>query len=339
MKICICGGGSLGHVLAGYLAAQGNSVNVLTTRPALWGATLEVDAVDGRRFVGDLAEISANPADVVPQAQVVLLCLPGYAIRGELERIKGHLSDGTFVGSVFSSTGFFFEALDILPGEVPLFGFQRVPFIARTAQYGRRANLLGYKSAHKLAIERATPGRAETLRQWWEDVLQSPVKLLANYLEASLTNSNPLLHTARLYTMFRDWHPGVTYPRMILFYEEWTEEAAETYIQMDNELARLLERLPVTPGFLPSVLDYYESTDAPSLAARLRGIAGFRGIASPMRQDARLGGWVPDFASRYFTEDFGYSLRYIRELAQQKGVETPVMEKVYEWGSKIQPTD
>ncbi len=333
MKICICGGGSLGHVLAGYLAAQGNSVNMLTTRPEQWSKTLEIDAVDGRRFVGHLSNVSANPADVIPEVQVVLLCLPGYAIKGELKQIKEHLDCDAFVGSVFSSTGFFFEAQNILPTSIPLFGFQRVPFIARTAEYGCRANLLGYKNEHKIAIERATAERAEMLRQWWEDALQSPVKLLTNYLEASLTNSNPLLHTARLYTMFRDWNPYVTYPRMILFYEEWTEEAAETYIQMDNELARLLEQLPVTPGFLPSVLDYYESTDAFSLSNKLSSIASFKGITSPMKQDER-GEWVPDFQSRYFTEDFGYSLRYIYELAQQKGIHMPVMERVYRWGAQ-----
>ncbi len=333
-SICICGGGSLGHVVAGYLASKGNKVNILTSRPEQWNDTLTINAVGGRTFNGHLNQVSSIPADVIPEVQIVLFCLPGYANRSELEKIKESLTEGTFVGCVFSSTGFFFEAQKILPETIPLFGFQRVPFIARTAEYGHSANLLGYKNAHKIAVERATEEKKEDFRQWLEEVLEVPVRLLANYFEASITNSNPLLHTSRLYTMFKDWQPGVTYPRMVYFYEEWTEEAADIYIRMDKELALLLDKLPVTPGFLPNVLDYYESHDAISLCNKLRSIQGFKGITSPM-VEVSDGKWVPDFKSRYFTEDFGYGLKYLWELAHQNGVPTPMIDEVYEWGSNI----
>ncbi len=331
--ICICGGGSIGHVISGYLAAQGHRVNILTSRPQLWGDTLTINAVDGRTFMGKLNIVSDNPANVIPQAQIVLFCLPGYANRSELLKIKPHITEGASVGCIFSSTGFFFEALDILPETVCLFGFQRVPFIARTSEYGHSAKLLGYKSEHKIAVERATEEEKRNLQLWWETVLGAPVQLLANYLEASLSNSNPLLHTSRLYTMFRDWEPGITYPRMILFYEEWTEEAAELYIKMDNELSLLFNHIPVTSGFLPSVLEYYDSYDAVSLRDKLRSIPSFKGIPSPMIEES-AGCWTPDFTSRYFTEDFGYSLRYIWELTKQHNISTPYIDAVYEWGQR-----
>ncbi len=331
--ICICGGGSLGHVIAGYLANQGHTVNILTGHPRQWNDTLTINAVDNRTFTGTLRKVSDAPSDVIPQSQIVLFCLPGYANRSELEKIKPYLSEGTFVGCVFSSTGFFFEALDILPETNPLFGFQRVPFIARTSEYGHSAKLLGYKKEHKMAVERATEEAKKELQQWWEAALGAPVRLLANYLEASLSNSNPLLHTARLYTMFRDWKPGVTYSRMILFYEEWTVEAAELYIKMDNELALLLNHLPVTPGFLPNVLEYYGCNDAISLKDKLISIQSFKGITSPMIEET-ANCWIPDFKSRYFTEDFGYSLRYIWDLAKKYNVHTPCIDMVYEWGKK-----
>ena len=46
------------------------------------------------------------------------------------------------------------------------------------------------------------------------------------------------------------------------------------------------------------------------------------------------GGFVPDFQSRYFTEDFPYGLALIHKLAHEKGVLTPTIDKVYEWGRK-----
>jgi hypothetical protein len=44
------------------------------------------------------------------------------------------------------------------------------------------------------------------------------------------------------------------------------------------------------------------------------------------------GGWIPDFASRYFTEDFPYGLRFIKELAEQHNIPTPTIDRVYNWG-------
>ena len=45
MKICICGGGNLGHVVAGFVAAQGkHDVRILTQRPERWNEDLVIEA-------------------------------------------------------------------------------------------------------------------------------------------------------------------------------------------------------------------------------------------------------------------------------------------------------
>lgn len=327
--ICICGGGSLGHVVAGYLAAtKPVKVNVLTQRPERWSREIVVDTPDGKVLYGGLNVVSSDPAEALSGVDVVLLCLPGFAIRDELIKIRPYLNKDTYVGSVFSSTGFFFEAMQLLGEDIPLWGFQRVPFIARTEEYGHSAHLLGYKSAHNIAVERCDD--KEGFRALIESLFDAPVTLLSNYYEASLTNSNPLLHTSRLYTMFGGENEGRVFPRMILFYEEWTVEAAQLLIDMDEEFFTILRYLPVSEGYLPRILDYYESHDAESLARKLSSIQGFKGITSPMTETAE--GWVPDFASRYFTEDFPYGLRYIWELAHQLNIDVPYIDKVYNWG-------
>lgn len=334
--ICVCGGGSLGHVVAGWLSGKGKAeVRLLTGKPERWSESVTVALPEGGSITGRLATVSNNPAEVIPQSDVVLFCYPGFMIASELERIKPHLNPRSYVGTVFSSTGFFFEALKILDKTQPIWGFQRVPFISRVSEYGSSANLLGYKPCYHIAVENVAEADrcafAEVVAEWFE----RPVHLLKNYLEASLTNSNPLLHTSRLYTMFGGEMEGKTYPRMINFYEEWTVEAADMLIKMDAEFFQLLSILPVTQGYLPTILDYYESHDAPSLARKLSSIEGFKGITSPMVQSAD--GWVPDFGSRYFTEDFPYGLKYIWLLAKEHGVPTPYIDMVYRWGvSKIE---
>ncbi len=334
-RICICGGGSLGQVIAGFLSAKGHAqVNILTSRPAQWQKSLDVFTPEGEKLQGEIANISADPLAVITQSDVVLLCVPGFLIRKELEKIAPHLQAGTFVGSVFSSTGFFFEALEVLPDTIPLWGFQRVPFIARTKQYGQSADLLGYKDSHKIAVERASSiVEKEAFRAWVEEAFERPTCLLHNYYEASLTNSNPLLHTARLYSLFHDYTPATVYPQPILFYEAWSDETSELLVRMDEEFFQLLATLPVEKGYLPPLLEYYESKDAQALTCKIRSIQSFKGIRTPMKEVAD--GWIPDFDSRYFTEDFPYGLRLIRDLARKQGLDLPTIERVYAWGETM----
>ncbi len=331
MNICICGGGNLGHVITGFVAAkEGYEVCLLTRHPELWSQTLHIFAPNGKIIEGTLCHITSDPAEVIPQAGIILLCLPGYGIPDTLQVIRPYLKPQTPVGSVVSSTGFFFEAMKILPETTPLFGFQRVPFIARVEDYGKSAHLLGYKPSLSMAVEQ---GNGAVLARIMEKMLDTPVQLLANYYEASLTNSNPLLHTSRLYSMWHDWHEGVFYPTQNQFYSDWTDEASQLLIDMDAEFFRLLEVLPVTPGSIPTVLDYYESTDAASLTRKLHNIEAFKGILSPMKKVGD--GYVPDFQSRYFTEDFPYGLAIIRRLMQEYHVNAPHIEQVYAWGQSF----
>lgn len=329
--ICICGGGSLSHVIAGFVSAkQHATVNVLTRKPEHWQHTLEIDTPDGELLHGNLNKISNDPAEVITPADIVLLCLPGFAIKDELIKIKPYVTKGTYVGAVFSSTGFFFEAMKLYDEDIHLWGFQRVPFISRVETYGKKAHLLGYKPNYNIAVEHATAEEKEDFRTTIEMMFERPVKLLNNYYEASFTNSNPILHPSRLYSLFKDWHEGCYFEKNYGFYAEWTDEASNYLIQMDHELFGMLKKLPVDPNFLMPILEYYESTDASSLSRKIRSIESFKTIKSPMKETEK--GWVPDFDSRYFQEDFAYGLKYIYEQAHELNVETPMVDEIYHWG-------
>ena len=331
MKVCVCGGGNLGHVVAGFLAAKSDcEVSLLTRQPERWQSTLSITTPEGEALQGTLRKISSSAEEVVTPADLVLLCLPGFSIKEVLQQICPALQPHTAVGSIVSSTGFFFDAFEVLPLDTPLFGFQRVPFISRVLEYGRSAALLGYKPSLNISVEQTED--KEYLRQTIEHLFHTPTHLLGSHYEVSLTNSNPILHPSRLYSMWKDWHEGMVYPTQTLFYEEWTDEASELLIAMDKEFQSLLDTLPVTKGSIPTILDYYESYDAPSLTRKLHSIKAFQGILSPMK--AVKDGFVPDFQSRYFTEDFPYGLKLIQNVAQKQGVLTPVINKVLEWGTQ-----
>lgn len=333
MRITICGGGSLGHVCLGVLSAQPDvEVCLLTGHPERWRNNIEVADPEGKVFVSDIRLITSEASAVIPDSDIVLFCLPGFAIESELEVIKPWLRKETVVGTIVSSTGFFFFAHKVLGCDASLFGFQRVPFIARSTQYGQKANLLGYKSSLAIVVENVN--EPQNFARLIERLFLTPVSLLGSFYEVALTNSNPILHTARLYSMWHEYD-GEVYDNCILFYKEWTVEAAQWLIDMDREFFALLHVLPMNANAIPTLLDYYESTDAPSLCHKLQSIGAFQSIPAPMKQLPE-GGWVPDFESRYFTEDFPYGLRFVRDLAHEHDVNTPHIDTVFEWGmSKI----
>ena len=325
MRICICGGGSLGHVCAGVLGAQDDvELNILSGHPDRWQSSVTVTDPEGKEFVGRIHKVSSDPSVVATGQDMILICLPGYLIEQCLQRIKPFVGDAV-VGTVVSSTGFFFFAHAILGTQSPIFGFQRVPFISRVKEYGQSANLLGYKNSLSFAAENIhdVAGFQACLSR----LFLTPVTLLDSFYEVALTNSNPILHTGRLYSMFFGREDEV-FDHNILFYKEWTDEASRILIDMDAEFFRLLENLDVHS--IPTLLDYYESADAESLTRKISSIPAFQGITSPMKEAE--GGWAIDFGSRYFTEDFPFGLRWLKELSARHRIDTPVIDRVYEWG-------
>lgn len=330
--ICICGGGNLSHSIAGRAATmmegQGE-VRLLTRRPALWNKAVRVEDDLGNVFETPLSMVTDQVDRAVEGADVVLLCLPGYAITEELTRIRPFLDENTMVGSIVCSTGFFDDAFQTLSNTQPLFGFQRVPFVARIAEYGKKSYLWGYREKVFMATCRMDETKASHLRSLFALLFGTAVFPLGNYMEAALTNSNPILHTGRLYSMWYDWD-GKPYDRQSYFYKEWTEEASEIIIRMDKEFFLLLDALHVRKGAIETLLEHYESTDALSMTSKIRSIPSLSKVLSPMK--AVQGGFVPNFDSRYFIEDFPFGLAIIQRLAKEKGVDTPLIDRIMEWG-------
>lgn len=323
-SICVCGGGALGLVVASVLSnTQQLSVRLLTAHPQEWSKSIEAVDKEGTVYKGTIDKISTEPADVIPQSDIILLCLPGFLIEETLRKIQPYITTQA-VGSIVSSTGFFFRAHEIFPNSTALFGFQRVPYIARVLEYGHKAALLGYKKQ----LYMATENLPDDFENEWSEWLQTPITHLTNYMEASLSNSNPLLHPARLFGMWHDWD-GQAYKEQELFYAHWDVFSSEIYIAMDEEFQQLCKKLDVS---VTPVLEYYESTDAKSLTRKLNSIEAFRSILAPMIQKAN--GWEPDFQSRYFTEDFPYGLQIVKELAVKNNICTPTIDKVLLWGKK-----
>lgn len=330
-NICICGGGNLGHVIAGYLASKSSlySVSILTSKPKLWSNRLEIKNPDNTSIFGDICKVTDDPQSIIPPADYIFICLPGPYIEKELKKITPYLSDFTKVGTIVSSTGFFFIAHE-LQIKNALFGFHRVPFISRIETYGHKAQLLGFKKNLTLCIENSKD--PNSISEELQVMFNTPIIMANNFLEVSLSNSNPLLHPARLYTLWKDYDEKIFYDSNVLFYENWDNQASELYVALDDEFQTLLSLLPVDRKMIPPVLEYYESGNIDALTQKITSISAFKGIKAPMVRTRK--GWIPDFSSRYFTEDFSYGMKYILTTSRNLNLDLSLIRKVYEWGNK-----
>lgn len=331
LRVAICGGGGLGHNCAGVLSSHdGVTVDMLTNRPKQWNHEFRVNTPDGCSLLGKLDCISSNPEDIIPHADMVFLCLPAFLVEETIMKIKPYLMPNAVVGSVFGCTGFFIYAHKHLPNTTKLFAFQRVPYVSRVVEYGKESNLLGYRD--NLIMSTENINEIQSFQRLVEELFMEPVVLCNSFYEVTLSNSNPILHTGRLFTMWHNWD-GKPFDKCSLFYNEWTIETSQLEIEMDREFFNLLEFLRIKTTHIETLLDHYESTDAASMTAKIKSIKPLSTILSPMKKLEN--GWVPDFSSRYFTEDFPFGLKFIHDLAHENKISCPTIDMVYDWGMSM----
>lgn len=328
--ICICGGGSLGHTISANISQNGDfQVNLLTGHPLAWSNQIDITDCNGEIIKGHIKKISSNPQEVIPDADIVLLCIPGYLIPQTLTTIAPYIKKDTEIGSVVCSNGFFWMANHILGQEKHFFGFQRVPFISRVKEYGKSAELKGYKSILKIGGNKNSD--LDRLSTFFTQSLKTKTISLNHYLEATLTNSNPLLHPARIYSMFSQLSTDV-YDKEFLFYEEWDNYSSEVLLQSDQEFQQIISCLSIHQKEIPSLLTYYESTDASSLTKKIRSIQAFKGIKMAMKPYQEK--YKVDYTNRYFTEDIPYGLLIIKSFGLLLSIDTPQIDQIILWIQK-----
>lgn len=195
--------------------------------------------------------------------------------------------------------------------------------------------MLGRKD--KLFIGSIPANKAGDICGIVEPLFDIPCLALKNYLAVTLTPSNPILHTTRIYSMFRNWKPGVVYDRNFLFYEEWDNNSSDMLIACDSEEQELCKSIPLDLDEVVSLRTYYDSPNADAMTKKISGIKAFRGLTSPMIEADD--GWIPDFSSRYFTADYSYGLKLIKDLAVLFNVPIPNIDTVWNWYVKTAKTE
>lgn len=336
MRIAIIGGGNIGTLMAGEFSERGHEVRVFTSKPQDWNDTISIlDAQENILGYGKLALVTSDLSKAVSFADIIMVTYPTFMLKSIADDLLTLAKPGQLIGVIPGNNAEFFFSAHIKRG-ITLFGLQRVHSVARLKKRGHSVYMLGKKRDIQVAT---LPNSAvDEVANRMSELFELPCTRLKNYLVETLTPSNPILHTTRICSIFRNWKPGIFYDRNFLFYEEWDIASAELMLSCDDELqdaCRALEKkLEIDLSQVRSLREHYESPTAEAIVAKISSIPAFKGLSSPMKE-VKPGQWIPDFNSRYFKADFAFGLKAIKEIASLAEAATPNIDEVYTWYREV----
>lgn len=319
-RVCIIGGGNIGTLMAAELSKTAEFVSVITSEYLQWGESLEVyDRDDQILFTSEKINVT-NSFEEVVNADVVFVTYPAECFKQLATEIKPYITKEQWIGLIPGGGDIqcFFEL------GCTVFGFQRTHDIARVKETGKSVYSLGRKEQVYLASIPEIAQKSVCL--WVEDFLDIPVIGLKDYLVITLTPSNPILHTSRLYTLFSE---NRKYDKQVFFYREWDDAASEILLKCDEELQNLCHVIPKDLTEVISLKKHYEVETVKDMTIKMRSIPAFQNIVAPMKSVE--GVWVPDLENRYFSTDFPFGLHVVLGIAHTYAVEMPTMEMLWKW--------
>lgn len=339
MKITVVGGGNIGTQFMVHSAVKGHDVIAYTSKPEVFGRHLQiVDENDVVTLEGDISFATADPARAFPEADLIMVTLPSMMMKGIADLIYEYARPDALIGVVPGNGGSECAFGKCIERGNVFFAIERVPAIARLVKKGQIVRSMGYRG--ELHVASLPSSRVNECCDLIGSIYDKPCVPIPNYLNLTMTPSNPILHTTRLRSIFKDYREGVVYDSLPLFYEQWDDDSSELLIKCDEEVQQICRALPkFHMEFTKSLRVHYESPTVEAMTAKISSINAFKGLTTPSVQTGS--GLIPDLHSRYFTADFSYGLAIIKQIGVFAGVDTPEIDRTLSWyeGIRVEEGD
>lgn len=357
--ITVVGGGNSAHVLIPFLSSAGHTVNLLTRRPHEWKDTITCEITDMNSNVqnvikGKLSKKSKNPGDVIPEARVIILCMPVHTQREVLARI-GPLIDKSvidvFVGTIYGQAGFNWMVHEMERenqlSNVVCFAVGLIPWICRTLVYGSTAANYGGKQVNICAV---TPkDKFQKLNQLVLNDICYHHQGVGQFVQAcsfiSLTLSvdNQIIHPSRCYGLWKnyggEWESIESVP---MFYRDFDDESAANLFQLDRDYsavrAAVRKHFPDRPFVY--MLDYLELERLTHTSTNIDIKTSFKeskqlGLIKTPTVEGNDGKRKLDSNCRFFTDDIPYGLLIGKWIGEKLNVATPFLDEVIRWAQTL----
>lgn len=312
MNICICGGGNLGHALAGEISKNEfiTSVNVLTRNPQKWQNEIEVFHNKDFSHTNKIDKITDDKS-MLKDMDIVIITIPAQFRYQYLQEIKKYIKENAILVSAPSIGGINYIFEKLFP-QNPYVCLQRVPYVCRIKEYGKsvstdkKTEIDGYFS--KISDSKII------------DLISKIFNLKINKLETPytlfLSNSNPILHIAGVCELIKKDYPRKNNP---FFYDVWNDSTSEFTLNMDSELEAIMQKLNVNE--FKNLYKHYEINNVQELTNKLKSIPSFKEIKSPLVLEKE--NYIIDSNSRYIVEDLPYGTCVIKYFGLLLGLKTP----------------
>ena len=333
MIITIVGGGNIGTQFAVHCAEKGHDVVVYTSNPDLYDGYLNiVDENNITTHEGIIRKATADPKIAFSDSEMIIVTFPAMIMKDIADLIFEFADKDTIIGVIPGTGGSECAFKKCIERGNVFFGIERVPAIARLISKGKTVKSTGYRN--ELHVASIPDFEVDKCCELIHDIFDIPCLPIPNFLNLTLTPSNPILHTTRLRTIFKDYFVGKIYPSLPLFYEEWDDESSELLLACDDEVQKICKVLPEFQlKYVKSLREHYESSTIETMTKKISGIQAFKGLKTPAVSVE--GGFIPDFHSRYFTADFSYGLTIIKQIAEFSEIKTPYIDSVINWYNKF----
>jgi opine dehydrogenase len=322
MRVAVLGAGNGGVASAFDFAQHGHEVS-LYAPPEFGTNVVAVDKAGGITAHGALQGFAPiryaghDVAEAMAGAELVLLVGPAYSTEPLAARARPHLTDSTAVlicpGSCAGAIAFKRAAGLELEDPRHIVGeTHTLPYAVRVMEPGVVNVFLKLTTGVYLAgLPRAG---TDLLYDLVSDVWPA-VEKAESVFQTTLQNGNPVIHPAvTLLNAGLLERTGGDF----LFYEDGVTESVGRLIEaVDDERLAIAAALGVTILSDPALGVRQGYMDQENYSTGYSTAPGFLGIAAQSRLE-----------HRYLTEDVGYSLCFLTDLAAHLGVPTPVMDAV-----------
>jgi len=354
--LAICGAGNAGHALAVVTSQRfdGDVYWLTGSEEKAESLKQSVFSEDGLQSAGvisgrgdRLRRISADPAEIIPDADIVLVAVPAFAHAIVLHQIAPHFKHDAILGILPSRSGFELEVTSILgkarTDRMTIFGLQTLPWSTRVQEVGKRVHFGALKA--KVLLATMPSSKAPRIARLLTRLLGTDFAPTPNFLNMTLGNPGQVIHPGLMYGFFGAWN-GEPFADADIphFYRDADDRIGAFVEELSNDILRVARRIEVLSrnaidlsGVL-SVHDWLrvsyptQTEDLSSTAACFR-TGPLQHRRAPMIESSP-GRFVPDFRYRYLGEDVPYGLAVTRAFAEIAGVQTPAVDAVVSWAQE-----